>query len=146
MIKVTLEFDTAAEASAFLADFDSEAEGAAGAGNGEQKKRGRGRPPKNPAADVATQGAAGVAASQPGATAPTPAAQATAPAAVPYKDVADAITAYSEADYPGAVALLGQFGAKTARDLKPEQFAAFVAAANEKLAAAKKPAAPTSLI
>lgn len=129
-VKVTFEFDTAADAAAFLQDFDSPQREVAAT-----PRRGR---PRKAAQDEAPAAAAPAAAPASQAAAPAPVqAAAAAPAAVPYKDVADAITELSESDYDGAVALLASFGAKTARDLKPEQFGAFVEQARAKLA--KKP-------
>ncbi len=136
-IKVTFEFENAADAAAFLQDFDSPA-AEAGAQPG---KRGRGRPPKDAGSAAAPAAAPAAAASAaPAQSAAAPAATASA-AAVPFKAVADAITELAEKDRDKAVALLAKYGAKLASELKPEQFAGIVADAKAAMAAA-----PTSLI
>ncbi len=122
-IKVTFEFDTAADAAAFLQDFD-------GAPAGESPAPRKARAPK--AAAPAAQPAAAASA----AVAPATAAQPATASAVPFKEVADKITALSDVDYDKAVAVLAQFGVKSARDLKPEQFAGVVEAATKALAPA----------
>ncbi len=152
MIKVTLEFDTAAEAADFLATLE---DGQPAAVEGTPKK-GRGRPRKEtpaPAAEPNGVGAAGapIAASQ---TAPAAAVQsvgnappattqpAAAPAAVPFKAVADAITGLADKDLAAAKGVLLQFGVTKASDLKPEQFAGVV----EACAKAANPSSGAGLI
>lgn len=124
-IKVTYEFETADEAIAFLTDNASDAPATAA-------KRGRGRPPKVEAATPAgTPAAAAVA---------QPAAQ-SAPTAVPYSAVAEPLGELAEVDHGKAVAVLAGFGVTSAKQLKPEQYAAVAEAARKALGEAKKPAA-----
>jgi hypothetical protein len=71
-----------------------------------------------------------VAADPPWVDAPATTAAASEPAAVTYDDVKRAIIDVSKAKgYDGALAFLGEFDAKKGPDLKPEQFAPFVARA-----------------
>ena len=133
-IKVTFEFDTAADAAAFLQDFDSPQAAA-----GEPEKRGRGRPRKDPPAAAPATGTAPAAAAQTSA-APAPAAPPapTSVPAVPMKDVMDAITDLADlggAHYGQAKGILAKYGATTlgpkpgdpkAVPLDPKYYAAVV--------------------
>jgi hypothetical protein len=65
------------------------------------------------------------------------AASSTPPAGPTFDEVKATITASAAKDRPRTVAILEKFGAKTAKDLKPEQYVAFVAeltASNDDLA------------
>jgi hypothetical protein len=130
-IKVTFEFATAASAAAFLQDFDSPREVHDGDAPIADKPR-RGRPPKAAPVEPAP------AATLPGA--PSPASE---PAPVPFAALVEPLTTLADKDLDTAVAILGKFGVKTARELKPEQFGAVLA---EVTTALNKPAARTSLI
>ncbi len=145
-VSITLTFDTHAEAIDALSQLGlAENQEAAGG----EAKRGRGRPRKEAAAGEALTAAGSPAAPTASATASAPAASSTpasAPAAaarVDFKTVADLVTELAEKDRDTAVALLKQFGAPKASDLKPEQFGPFVEACRKALA--PTPAA-TSLI
>ena len=131
-VKVTFEFLTAADAAAFLQDFDAGNEPTGGnlPAADPAAKRSRGRPraaAADPAAGSPTVVPAAALATAAQAQA---AAAAVAPAAnaVPFKAVADAITELAELDRNKAVAVLSQHGVKLASDLKPEQFGSVVAA------------------
>lgn len=125
-VKVTFEFLTAADAAAFLQDFDAGNEPTGGnlPAADPAAKRSRGRP-RAAAADPAAGSPTVVPAASPAAPA---AAAAPAANAVPFKAVADAITELAELDRNKAVAVLSQHGVKLASDLKPEQFGSVVAA------------------
>lgn len=145
MITVTFNFDTAAQAAAFLQDFDSPA-GDAGTGAPAGDKRPRGRPRKEvaPVAADPTPAAAAPAPTAAPAATPTPAPTAApAPAAVPFAALVDPLTKLADTDLDAALAILGKYGVKTARELKPEQFGSVLAEVN---AALNKPAARPSLI
>jgi hypothetical protein len=145
-IKVTFEFATAASAAAFLQDFDSPREVHDGDAPIADKPR-RGRPPK--AAPVEPAPAATLPGAPSPAPAPVPATPAPAPAIssepapVPFAALVEPLTTLADKDLDTAVAILGKFGVKTARELKPEQFGAVLA---EVTTALNKPAARTSLI
>ncbi len=140
-VKLTFEFETNAEAIAFL----EAQEGGPAAAGGEPAKRGPGRPRKsNATVEVAPEVAAPPAqAPATAAAAPATPAAAAAPAA-DFKAVADAISSLAEADHPAAKALLGRFGVGRATDLKPDQYGAIVAEARKLLDAGKS--GPASLI
>jgi|SRR6478735_7701421 len=141
-VKVTLEFPTAADAAAFLQDFDgADAPAGVTAAGEPAAARGRGRPRKDAAAAAAPVAAPAAAVNA--APAPSPTAPAATPsaAAVPFQAVADAITALAEKDRDKAVSVLKSHGVNLASELKPDQWASVVAACNAALA----PAA-TSLI
>ena len=121
MLKITLEFATAEDAILALAKLrpsDAKVE-AAPAPKPEAA-------PTKPVKDKA-------AASSPSAAPAPTAAPATPPAASPapadaYKPVGDAIAKkVADGHKPAAVALLAEFGAKSGKDLKPEQYPDFMA-------------------
>jgi 2-oxoglutarate dehydrogenase E2 component (dihydrolipoamide succinyltransferase) len=132
-IKVTFEFETAADAAAFLQDAS---EGGIPAPTQAAKRQRKSAAADAPAAPAAA----------PAAAASAPAAQpaSASPAAVPFKAVADAITALADKDLAAAKGVLQSFGVAKAGDLKPEQYAACVEACQKALN--PTPAAATSLI
>lgn len=92
--------------------------------------RPRGRPAgsKNPPAAATPAAAAAVAATSATPAAATPAAAAEAPAgAITYDQVRDKFMKVGEKrGVSVATAILGRFGVKNGRELKPEQYAAFI--------------------
>ena len=140
-VSVTLNFATHQEAIDALALLGLD-EGDTPSAEKPNSGKPRGRPRKDAAApEGATPAAAAPAPAAPAAV-PAPAASAPpAPAAAPpadvqaaYRTMAEALTGLMEADYDGCKALLQSFGAGTAKDLKPEQYAAVTEAAKAKLA------------
>ncbi len=118
-IKVTFEFESEAEAIAFLQGSDAPASG---------DKPKRGRPTKAAAAPESPAAPTGPAAVAAATSSPATTAAPPAPAsAVPFKDVVDAITALADIDMGKAKGVLGKYGVAQASLLKPEQFAGVVA-------------------
>lgn len=130
-LKVTFEFDTAAEVINFLQGLDTGQEIQAGVDVGTPaaaaagaKPRGRPRKDAAPAPVPAAQETAT-------AAAPTPAAP-----LVPYKDFVEAATPLMDSGDEGHAALkaiLQSFGAAKAPDLKPEQIGPALAKVKEAL-------------
>lgn len=136
-IKVTLEFETGAEAAAFLQGID---DGPAVSGTEAGEKRGRGRPPKAAAPAAAAPAAAPAVAASVAAAPSVAAPAASASPAVPFKDVADNVSALAEKDLAVAKGILAKFGVAKASDLKPEQFGPVVEACK----AALNPSTPAA--
>jgi hypothetical protein len=141
-VKVTFEFDTPAQAAAFLQELEGDTATAAAA----PKKRGR--PPKAAAASapaVEAPVAAAPAAEAPTPEAPAPAA-APAPVLVPYDALKKPLTDLADADHETARSILASFGVKKASELRPEQIGPCLEKINEALAKVNTPAAPAGLL
>ncbi len=140
MIKVTFEFDTVAQAAAFMQDFDSPMnEQTTAPGAADSPKRGRGRPPKVAAPVDPTPKAETVV--SPVAPSPvlTPApAPAPSVAAVPFAALVDPLTKLADIDLDKAMAILAKYGVKKASELKADQFGTVLAEVNAALAVPTK--------
>lgn len=141
-VKVVLEFDTAAEAASFLADFSNGGTSDEAAPEAAGKGKGRGRPRKQPDAQpvdaLAVLAAPAAAAAAPAA--PQAAAAASA-ALVPFADLVEPLTELADRAHETAVALLQSFGVKQARDLKPDQIGPMLEKTKAALKALDTPAA-----
>lgn len=135
-IKVVFEFESAADAIAFLSEQDS------AAGSDNKPKRGRKAASPEPSAPVTGTppvAAAGAAAAAPAAASASPAAAAATVAAVPAKDVVDALCALADLGgeyHEKAKAILAKYGATSfgkqpnnpaSRELDPKHYAAALA-------------------
>lgn len=145
-VKVTLEFDTPAEASAFLANVgDLDVDLATGGEAPAPKKRGR--PAKAAEVPAPAAPAPAAPAAPAAAPAPTPAPAAPAPAAaalVPYDALKKPLTDLADVDHETAKGILARYGVKKASELKPEQIGPVLAEVQAALTKAQQ--APAGLL
>jgi hypothetical protein len=124
-IKVTLEFADAESAITALAKLRAPETKDVASPKADKPSK-----PTTPAKTEAAAPTPPTAQASPAAPAAAPATQPpapSAPAGPTFDDVKAAIAITAATDRPRAVATLAKFGAKAGKDLKPEQYAAFVA-------------------